>query len=540
LEDSQENPPVDKPPVSKLLLTSLILSLVLAAVIFFGWKGSDSLQDVAKSSVTDTASSVDGTQGKNISSVEPGEAVDKADISQSAILSDDKADISQSAILSDDKADISQSATPSDDKVVADVVSAEGVLAAEESLGARTSLLVTPGIDGEQNSSLSATTSLAIDSAISSTVESASVSISSVGTASAENPSEVVDNKPIDSAIKLVESAGDGGLGIAGDKASLKISAITNDEGSSPSNVSKSGLATRIETKIVPPAEPVLSKPVSEPASSEGSIVYEEHFVDEIHYPTPTPSMVTPKRNLHKREKSKIRLAVIIDDLGYNSRVSKAIARLPADITLAVLPGGIASQDVVNIATQTGKELILHQPMQPLGYPAVNPGPNALLGGMGQEKLRRVLLDNLAKFSTAVGINNHMGSFLTTQVTAMDVVMEVLAERKLFFVDSRTSVKTIAESRARLSGIPVARRDVFIDNNQDKASILKQLSLLESLAYNGPVVGIGHPYPGTLAALKEWIPALKAKGIVLARVSQLLSPESARSLYPDVSSGVSE
>ncbi len=114
----------------------------------------------------------------------------------------------------------------------------------------------------------------------------------------------------------------------------------------------------------------------------------------------------------------------------------------------------------------------------------------------------------------------------------MDHVMEVLAEQNLFFVDSRTSVNTVAEERATVYGVPVTRRDVFIDNRQDKDAILKQLHQLESVARVGVAIGIGHPYPETLAALKEWLPTLKEKGMVLARVSQFLLPESARSLYP--------
>ncbi|MBF0453221.1 MAG: divergent polysaccharide deacetylase family protein [Magnetococcales bacterium] len=267
-------------------------------------------------------------------------------------------------------------------------------------------------------------------------------------------------------------------------------------------------------------------------AASDGGIVYEEHFVEQsAEESISTPAQLAPKRTF--RPKNTLRLALIIDDLGYNASVSRAISRLPADITLAVLPGGQASHDVVRIAKKTGKELILHQPMQPQGYPGVNPGPRALLASMGPEKIRRILTDNLMEFPSVVGINNHMGSFLTTQPAAMDPVMAVLAERKLFFVDSRTSVNTVAEERAKVHGLPTARREVFIDNKQDKDMILKQLYHLEEVAHVGVAVGIGHPYPETLAALREWLPTLKEKGIILARVSQLLLPESARSLYPN-------
>jgi polysaccharide deacetylase 2 family uncharacterized protein YibQ len=498
LEDSVDGQSVGKNPISGLLVASLGLVLVLAILVFLGWQRLSPLLDGESASAnTNVAVNKQVKEGNSSSVIDGAVAIN---------------------VASADSGTVSQSGKAVTDSIsaIGDIVSMDGTLTGEKSNGSSNNVANKGGSPNSQE------ISTALKSAISSVVESGSA-ISTESALNLDKSQFKPTNPPV------VKRAG---VGNVAQKASLKLSPTVSQPHIDKPQADKPQIKPAAEvtkSPVVATAAPVVVTP---PPTVDKKIIYEEHFVEDLKYPEPDPLVAPPKRTF--RKKAKMRLALIIDDLGYNSWVSKSISRLPADITLAVLPGGIASHDVVAIATKTGKELILHQPMQPRGYPGVRPGPKALLDGMGPEKMRRVLLDNLAEFKTAVGINNHMGSHLTTKSAAMDVVMEVLAEEKLFFVDSRTSTNTVAESRAKARGVPSARRDVFIDNNQDKASILKQLHLLESLAYNGPVVGIGHPYPGTLAALKEWIPTLEAKGIVLARVSQLLSPESARSLYPNL------
>jgi uncharacterized protein len=491
LEDSQEDRPVNSKLMSGLTITSVVLLLVLVVVIYLGWKPSEPLLETATStSVAEVAA--------------PRSVVEKGQDASAAGSS--AASAARSSVASAVRNSAADSAASS--KGVTDSASLDGTLASEESLGTHKSLIFSKSLNSSDSKAPSKATSSAVKSAsdaLSSVVKSASNSIYSVvESASEATPIRDKGFKPVAPKPPTLTAA----------STVVAVPSAKSGVKADPSKVDSITGASK---------------------ATSGKIYYEEHLGETPSYPEPNPEIAPPKRTF--RPRAKMIIALVIDDLGYNVRISKSIARLPADVTLAVLPGGKASQDVVNIAKSTGKELILHQPMQPRGYPGVNPGPKALLDSMGPEKIRRVLKENLAEFSTAVGINNHMGSFLTTKKAAMDVVMEVLAEADLFFLDSRTAVATVAEKQARLHGIPTARRDVFIDNNQDKASILKQLLVLEALAVHNPVVGIGHPYPGTLAALKEWLPTLAAKGIVLARVSQLITPESARSLYPNKPSG---
>ncbi|MBF0142367.1 MAG: divergent polysaccharide deacetylase family protein [Magnetococcales bacterium] len=230
--------------------------------------------------------------------------------------------------------------------------------------------------------------------------------------------------------------------------------------------------------------------------------------------------------------KGVVPLAVVIDDLGYNREVSLGISRLPGEVTLAVLPGGPSSREVVRVGGRTGKELLLHQPMEPYGYPGVRPGPGALFLGMEEERIRQILVANLVAFPEVVGVNNHMGSRFTSNGRAMDRVMGILKERGLFFLDSRTSQSSVGRARATAAGVPWAVRQVFLDNVANEGAIGRQLTLLEREArHRGGAIGIGHPYRATLRSLERWLPGLRERGLVLVPVSQLLRPESARAHY---------
>ncbi|MEO5369035.1 MAG: divergent polysaccharide deacetylase family protein [Magnetococcus sp. DMHC-1] len=267
------------------------------------------------------------------------------------------------------------------------------------------------------------------------------------------------------------------------------------------------------------------------------AILYEEHFSDdteEAQHPSDTPLPASrPAVSGSGSRGGWARVAVIIDDLGYNGPVSEAIARLPADLTLAILPGGGHSRAVAQLGKTTNKEVILHQPMEPRGYPRLNPGRGALLMGMDRDRVRRILIANLDQFPEAKGVNNHMGSQLTTDAASMSRVMEVLAERGLFFVDSRTAGRSVGVREAVAHQVPRVQRDVFLDNVPKVKAVSQQLARLEAVAHKqGSAVAIGHPYPATLAALRAWLPEAKNRKIEVIRASQLLGPESARARYP--------
>ncbi|MBF0188834.1 MAG: divergent polysaccharide deacetylase family protein [Magnetococcales bacterium] len=286
-----------------------------------------------------------------------------------------------------------------------------------------------------------------------------------------------------------------------------------------------------------PPSLLAKEEPVVQPG--ETPFTYEESFptlgVDEGsgHIST-TPSLPpeTPQKETPVAPNDGlVHLAIIIDDLGHNAALSKAMANLPADITLAVLPDGPYSRQVVDIAKRMDKEIILHQPMEPTGPFRHRMGPAALVTSMNEQRIQSVLRANLDLFPEVVGINNHMGSMFTASRPGMQAVMSVLAQRRLYFIDSRTSKETVAESQAIANRIPTARRDVFLDNVRDVGKITTKLNeLITRARQQSGAIGIGHPYPETLAALRNWL-RVNRKRVAVERASRFLTPISARAQY---------
>ena len=162
---------------------------------------------------------------------------------------------------------------------------------------------------------------------------------------------------------------------------------------------------------------------------------------------------------------------------------------------------------------------MLHLPMEPTSSEA-DPGPDALLTGLGLEELRERTIRNLDSFSGYVGVNNHMGSRFTADSEAMAVVMDIMAERGLLFLDSKTTSASAGFRLAVERGMPSVKRDIFIDHVIEDEAILKQLAKVEVIAERaGVAIAIGHPHPETIRVLKKWLPEAKKKGFLFVPVS---------------------
>lgn len=206
------------------------------------------------------------------------------------------------------------------------------------------------------------------------------------------------------------------------------------------------------------------------------------------------------------------RIAIIIDDIGYDRGIVKKFLSLRQPLTLSMLPQSPFKKSIARAAHEANIEIILHQPMEPFEFPRINPGPGTLLTGMSPDELVNLLTENLDEMPFVSGINNHMGSKMTASASHMRQIFSVLKQRNLFFVDSRTTEKTICRSSASLLQVPFGERDIFIDHFQDDDFIQKQFFELVRIAEShGQAIGIAHPYNRTYRVLRDIMPELLEK-----------------------------
>ncbi len=215
------------------------------------------------------------------------------------------------------------------------------------------------------------------------------------------------------------------------------------------------------------------------------------------------------------------RLAIIIDDIGYNLALGRRAADLQGDFTLAVLPFTPHGRELAERAHRLGKEIMLHAPMS--NEQQLPLGPGGLYSGMTQQVLLDTLAGNLADIPHVQGVNNHTGSQLTREAEPMAWLMAELKRRQLYFIDSRTTAKTLAQASAQAIGLASARRDVFLDHSQAPEHIARQLQQALRLAKrNGSAIAIGHPYPETLRQLEALQPLLLREQVQLVAASVLV------------------
>ena len=215
-------------------------------------------------------------------------------------------------------------------------------------------------------------------------------------------------------------------------------------------------------------------------------------------------------------------IAVVIDDVGLDRARSRRAMALPAPVTIALMAYADEARAQAAMARGAGHELIVHLPMEPNGE-GEDPGPNALLGGLPEGEFARRLEWNLSQFAGYVGVNNHMGSKLTSDPAALAPVMAALKRRGLMFLDSRTTAATQGLATARRFGVPAVERNVFIDHDPSPIAVRTALVRVEDLAQqNGFAIAIGHPKDVTLDALEEWLPDVKARGFALVPLTAVV------------------
>lgn len=215
-------------------------------------------------------------------------------------------------------------------------------------------------------------------------------------------------------------------------------------------------------------------------------------------------------------------IAIIIDDIGNQEALDMRVAKLPGAVTLAVLPHTPHGKSVAQLAHQLNKDVMLHAPMESSNHRKL--GDGALTQELGQLEFEKVLQDSINSIPHVIGVNNHMGSLLTQNPEAMNWVMQVVQKNNLFFIDSRTTPNSVAESTAKQHDIPTISRHVFLDNEQTHEYVDEAFKkTLQISRKTGFALAIGHPYPSTVTYLEKAIPELAEQGYLLVPVSLVMA-----------------
>ncbi|GKX64238.1 hypothetical protein SOASR032_28070 [Pragia fontium] len=223
------------------------------------------------------------------------------------------------------------------------------------------------------------------------------------------------------------------------------------------------------------------------------------------------------------------RLAIVIDDFGYRKHNEEQVLQMPAAISVAVLPNAPLSREMALKAYQQGHEILIHMPMAPLSKQPLE--RDTLQPTMGQEEIRRIIAQAIHNVPHAKGMNNHMGSAMTSDLAAMQLVMKTLSHYQLYFLDSMTIGSSKSTQAAAGTSVQVVKRKVFLDDDQNEAAVRKQFNLAVKMAQkNGSAIAIGHPHPSTIHVLQQMLPQLPPD-VVLVPVSALL-PDAPHVSYP--------
>ncbi len=218
------------------------------------------------------------------------------------------------------------------------------------------------------------------------------------------------------------------------------------------------------------------------------------------------------------------KVALIMDDMGYSLDAIYDILSLQEPITVAIIPFSPLEEQTAQLAHQNGIEILLHLPLESINNTEANNGIEGMISSdMSEQEIIAMVERDLDQVPYISGVNNHMGSKITPNESLMYTILQRLKQRNLFFVDSRTTGRSVAYDVALRLDIPTAQRHVFLDNELDEATIRDKLIELFTLAQKtGEAVGICHPLPETLKVLKEYFRLAKEYDLKPVFVSELV------------------
>lgn len=227
------------------------------------------------------------------------------------------------------------------------------------------------------------------------------------------------------------------------------------------------------------------------------------------------------------------RIALVIDDFGNDMKGTAEMMELPIFFTAAVMPFLPTTKRDAEWAHKLGRDVLVHMPMEPNSGKASWLGPGAITTRQSDEEVRTRVQAAIDEVPYAVGINNHMGSKVTADERVMRIVLTVCKERNLFFLDSRTTSKSVVRKLAGEIGVPIAENNIFMDDVYTHNHIAKQaIKVKKRVKTSNSTVVIGHvgsPGKYTADVLKQSIPKIIELGAEFVPVSALTHLEKQNS-----------
>jgi hypothetical protein len=280
----------------------------------------------------------------------------------------------------------------------------------------------------------------------------------------------------------------------------------------------KQRIKTRIKEEKSKTGEIIASMEIRQQARTSGWLIF--RYAPAL---SPEKAGRTPLAPAEKKEPAR-EVAVVIDDMGADLKILQELISLKAPLTVAVLPDTPYAGETSELASKNGLEVIIHLPLEAFNDQPGSAGAEGLIKtSMSYQDVWSILEKDYERVPQARGLNNHMGSKATTDEHLMEIIMSFLKEKNLFFLDSKTSNRSIAYDLAVKKKIPAASRQVFLDADEDRSKIKDRLfELFNHARKNGQAVGIGHPYGETIQVLKSYLPRAEEYGIKLVTVSSII------------------
>ena len=217
------------------------------------------------------------------------------------------------------------------------------------------------------------------------------------------------------------------------------------------------------------------------------------------------------------------RMAVVIDDCGYDNASLRKLLATNLPFSYAVIPHKDGSSEALRLIKASGRTAMLHMPMEPMNRGQMSEPGRTITVDMPASQIQHLLTAALDSLPGVEGVNNHQGSRATGNAETMRVVMKTLKSRGLFFVDSRTSSSSVGLSTARQYGVPSVMNSLFLDNQASASAIYGMIrEAMNRADANGSIVVICHARPATAEAWTTYLDDIQATGIRIVPVKSLL------------------